>query len=169
MSTFDTWLDRWSLVTDGSPIRTAYSDLLPVLSDDVPAMLKVARTDEERRGASLLAWYAGAGAVRVFEMDGPALLMERPVGDQSLVDLSKNGRDDEATRILCETVRRLHAARDRPAPSELVPLDTWFGSPRSTTRISSAIRISSPPPRLLSSPAGSTSSRRRRIWRELHG
>jgi streptomycin 6-kinase len=42
----------------------------------------------------------GNGAVRVLEIDGPALLLERPQGNQSLVEMSKEGLDDEATRIL---------------------------------------------------------------------
>jgi streptomycin 6-kinase len=132
MTTFDLWLDRWSLTADGDPIRTAYSDLLPVVRNRVPAMLKVARTGEERRGASLLGWYAGDGAVRVLEIEGAALLMERALGDQSLVELSHNGRDDQATKILCATVRKLHTDRDRPPPEDLVPLDVWFRSLAST-------------------------------------
>ena len=75
MTAFDPWLDRWSLTADGGALRTAYSDLLPVVRNGVPAMLKVARTKEERRGASLLDWYAGDGAVHVLEIDGSALLM----------------------------------------------------------------------------------------------
>jgi streptomycin 6-kinase len=94
MTTFDPWLDRWSLVADGPPIHTASSDLLPVMRGGTPAMLKVARTDEERRGASLMVWYAGDGAVRVLESDGPALLLERLSGTASLVDMSARGFDD---------------------------------------------------------------------------
>jgi streptomycin 6-kinase len=130
--TFDPWLHRWSLTVDGSPIPTACSDLLPVVRNGVPAMLKIARTQEERRGASLLDWYAGDGAVRVLEIEGPALLMERPRGDQSLAELSHSDRDDQATKILCATVQKLHTHRDRPPPGDLVPLDVWFRSLTST-------------------------------------
>jgi streptomycin 6-kinase len=35
------------------------------------------------------------------------------------------GRDDEATRIICHTVARLHTPRDKPQP-ELIPLRQWF-------------------------------------------
>jgi streptomycin 6-kinase len=128
MATFDPWLDRWALEIDGSPIRTASSDLLPVLRDGAPAMLKIARTREEQRGASILKWYAGEGAVRVLEIDGPALLLERIRSNQSLADMSKGGHDDAATRILCATVKRLHAERAWAVPTNLVPLDTWFRS-----------------------------------------
>ncbi|HKC56584.1 MAG TPA: aminoglycoside phosphotransferase family protein, partial [Vicinamibacterales bacterium] len=77
-SVFDDWIDRWSLVADGPPIHTASSDLLPVVRGGVPAMLKIARTDEEHRGAALMVWYEGDGAVRVLETNGAALLLERP-------------------------------------------------------------------------------------------
>jgi streptomycin 6-kinase len=126
MDPFDPWLDQWALTIDGSPIRTASSDLLPVLRDGAPAMLKVAHSREEQRGASILTWFAGEGAVRVLEIDGPALLLERACGHQSLADMSKSGRDDDATRILCGAVRILHAARDRRPPSDLIPLAVWF-------------------------------------------
>jgi len=129
---FDVWVDRWSLTADGAPIRTAYSDLLPVVRNGVPAMLKIARTEEERRGASLSNWYAGDGAVRALEIEGPALLMERPRGNQSLAELSHSGHDDQATKILCATVQKLHTERDRPPPEDLVPLDVWFRSLAST-------------------------------------
>jgi len=94
-----------------SPTRTASSDLLPVRRDGAPAMLKIARTREEQRGASILQWYAGEGAVRVLEIDGSALLLERVRSDQSLAATSKSGRDDAATRILCAAVRTLHRTR----------------------------------------------------------
>lgn len=128
MTPFDPWLERWSLTADGAPIRTGYADLLPVLREGARAMLKIGRTPEERRGAALLDWYGGLGAVRVYDADGPALLMERPLATRSLVDLSRSGGDDEATRTLCATVNALHARRERALPPGLVPLDVWFRS-----------------------------------------
>ncbi len=128
MSVFDTWLRRWSLMADGASIVTTSSDLLPVLRNGQAAMLKVARSNEELRGASLMVWYEGNGAVRVLEIDGPALLLERPQGGQSLVKMSKEGFDDDATRVLCATVKRLHAERERAIPTNLVPVERWFGA-----------------------------------------
>ena len=54
MNTFDLWLHRWSLSVDGAPIHTASSDLLPVIRNGAAAMLKIARTEEERRGGVLI-------------------------------------------------------------------------------------------------------------------
>ena len=70
-------------------------------------------------------WWDGVGAARVLARHGDALLLERAMGSRSLSDYARNGRDDEATRIICATIATLHAQRDRALP-ELVPLQRWF-------------------------------------------
>ena len=49
-------LARWDLVPDGEPITTPSSLLLAVRHNGVPAMLKIAREEEERRGGALMAY-----------------------------------------------------------------------------------------------------------------
>jgi streptomycin 6-kinase len=122
---FDAHLARWGLTPDGEPVFTASSSLLPVRRRGAPAMLKVAHEAEERAGARLMAWWDGDGAARVLEHAGDALLIERAMGDGSLADMARAGRDDDASRILCAAAARLHAPRGRPPP-ELVPLAWWF-------------------------------------------
>ena len=123
---FTSFLERWNLTPDGNPVITPTSRLLPVRHGGVPAMLKVATHKEERRGGLLMAWWAGQGAARVFAQEGDALLMERAKGDgQSLAEFSQTGRDDEAIRIICLTVSKLHTAK-ACHPPELVPLSQWF-------------------------------------------
>ena len=124
--TFDDHLTRWGLTADGEPITTHSSDLLPVRHRGAPAMLKIAREAEERRGAAVLAWWGGEGAAQVLAHEGDALLLERATGGASLTELARTGGDDEASRILCAAVAPLHARRDRPPPRLLVPLDRWF-------------------------------------------
>jgi streptomycin 6-kinase len=51
--------------------------------------------------------------------------MERAQAGMSLADLTRGGRDDEASRIICSVLDQLHASRNRPLP-ELVPLTRWF-------------------------------------------
>lgn len=119
------WLGRWDLVPDGAPIETPTSVLLPVRRRGEPAMLKVAREEEERRGGCLMAWWNGEGAARVLAYDDPAILLERLDGQRSLAALVAAGRDDEASRILCDVLVRLHAPRRDPPP-ELAPLSHWF-------------------------------------------
>jgi streptomycin 6-kinase len=128
LSLFQPWLDRWGLRPDGAVIVGGYTGncLLPVIRDGAPAMLKIAHHEDERRGAAVMAWYAGKGAATVLAYEGEALLLERVIGAESLVEMAAGGRDDEATGILCAAAAGLHAPRDNPAPSSLVPLTTWF-------------------------------------------
>ena len=136
-SMVEEYLARWRLTPDGDPITTHSSIVLPVRRAPRSAsaagtaeeaeryMLKVARADEERAGARLMAWWDGDGAARVLAQEGDALLLERALGDGSLARMARTGRDDEASRILCAAAARLHAPRKRPPP-ELVPLERWF-------------------------------------------
>jgi streptomycin 6-kinase len=55
--TLDIHLARWDLVPDGEPIETPSSLLLAVRHNGVPAMLKIAREEDERRGGALMAWW----------------------------------------------------------------------------------------------------------------
>jgi streptomycin 6-kinase len=90
-------------------------------------MLKIALAPEEKDGAGLMQWYAGAGAARVLARDDDAVLLERARDAPSLARMVREGRDDEASRIICETVAALHTQRAAPPPT-LVPLDVWFGA-----------------------------------------
>lgn len=121
------WLERWNLSPDGEAIRTPSSDLVPVIWEGRPAMLKLARTGEEERGHSLMVWWAGRGAAQVYAHEGAALLMERLGARPSLAAWVEAGRDDEAGRILCGAVARLHEPRAAPWP-ELPTLGRWFRS-----------------------------------------
>ncbi|MDQ8023370.1 MAG: aminoglycoside phosphotransferase family protein [Moraxellaceae bacterium] len=122
---FSPWLKRWQLTPDGAPFSTRGSYLMPVRHAGQPAMLKVALDAEEQNGARLMHWWEGDGAARVLAHADNVLLMERATGEGSLFDMALDGRDDEASRILCATVARLHAPRERPPP-ELLPLEQWF-------------------------------------------
>ena len=126
---FQPWLGRWGLAPDGAPFETRFgSRLLAVRAGEAPAMLKIANGEEERRGADILAWFAGEGAVRILAHDDPALLMERAAGPRSLAAMARANADEDnaAMRILCRTAARLHVARAAPPPASLVPLEVWF-------------------------------------------
>ncbi len=79
-------------------------------------MLKVAVQEEERAGAALMIWWRGEGAARVLAHHGAALLLERAEGGMALAELACIGRDDEASRIMCEVASRLHAPRPGQPP-----------------------------------------------------
>jgi streptomycin 6-kinase len=94
---FSDYLERWGLNPDGKPIITATSKLLPVRVSGLPAVLKIAVLEEEKRGGLLMIWWEGSGAARVLAHGSDALLMERAQSGISLADLTRNGRDDEAS------------------------------------------------------------------------
>ena len=131
---FTPYLVAWSLVVDGPAITTPAASLLPVRYQGQPAMLKISTAAEEQAGYDVLQWWAGDGAVHVLARDGAALLMERAAGGPApstlttlttLTTLSAQGRDADATAILCSTIARLHAPRAAAKPA-LVPLPAWF-------------------------------------------
>jgi streptomycin 6-kinase len=122
---FQTYLARWHLVPDGAAITSHAGYLLPVRHRGKPAMLKLAKGDDERAGAAVLAWWDGDGAATVLARDHDAVLMERAEGMASLSDMARGGQDDEASRILCNVAAGLHRGRNKPLP-DLVPLQHWF-------------------------------------------
>jgi len=124
-SIFDRYLALWNLLPEGMPIVTPRARLLPVRSRHGAAMLKVATDPDETYGGLLLQWWDGRGAARLFAMDGNTLLLERAQGHRSLAALARDGRDDEATHIICDVIAELHEPRGQP-PRDLVPLAVWF-------------------------------------------
>ncbi len=127
---------RWELSSDGDPFVSLAGVLAPVAYRGQPAMLKIAHGEEEQRGAHVMVWWAGNGAARVLAHEGDALLLERAAGTTSLAAMVRDGRDDEASRILCAAAARLHAPRIAPLPETLVPLWQWFAAlhPAAETR-----------------------------------
>ena len=98
-------------------------------------MLKVTDEADERHGHLLMRWWAGNGAARVLAYDDGAVLLERATGPGSLVTLANEGKDQDATRIICGVARQLHAPRGAP-PQVLVPLS----APEARTTSSAAPR-----------------------------
>lgn len=60
---FTPWIERWGLIRDGEAFATRFgSRLLPVSAGGEAAMLKIAGSEEEERGAAPMEWWAGEGA-----------------------------------------------------------------------------------------------------------
>lgn len=123
---FNKYIMRWGLILDGEPLVTPSSKLLPVRYKKMPAMLKIARTAEEQNGGDLMLWWNGQGAASILAHDQNALLMERAMGENSLVKMVGRHQDDEASRIICSVATKLHAPKNKPLPPTLVPLSSWF-------------------------------------------
>lgn len=128
MRYFEPWLDHWGLEPDGPPTATRTGRFLPVLYRSRPAMLKVVTEPEERDGARVLTWWAGEGAVTVFDYYHDAVLLERATGPGSLAALARQGGDLEATRVLCRVAATLHAKDPADRPAAVVPLERWFAA-----------------------------------------
>src|SRR4051812_39897312 len=63
------YLRQWGLAPTGDLIVTRTSQLLPVLSQGQPAMLKVTEDTDERHAHLLMRWWAASGAARVLAYD----------------------------------------------------------------------------------------------------
>lgn len=110
------YMSRWHLISDGPDFETSTSDLKPVLTKDgAKAMLKVAKAHgKDELTALMLAHFDSHGAVRLLAEEGPASLMERATGPRSLKEMALSGDDQQATQIICATVRQLHSAIGLP-------------------------------------------------------
>lgn len=126
------WLDRWGLELVGRPPpggREPYpgaGEVAFVRRNDAQLVLKLlpAGSDEFQSAAALRHWN-GDGAVRVIEAAPGAVLLERAQPGEDLCALVRDGRDDEATHILCDVMARLN----QPAPPglSLRSVSDWGG------------------------------------------
>lgn len=120
------YIDKWELLPEGKIFQTHSSCLQAVSYKGLPAVLKVAVDIEEKRGALIMHWWDGNGAVKVLAIGDNALLMERATGKVSLAELSRAGHDDEASRIICKTARELHEYKRKQPLQLFIPLAEWF-------------------------------------------
>lgn len=75
---------------------------------EVPVVLKVLRREcDEWRAGEVLAAFGGGGVVCVHEHVPGAMLLERLTPGTPLVELALAGRDDEATDIVADVIRRM--------------------------------------------------------------
>ncbi|ANH80806.1 hypothetical protein A8C56_07285 [Niabella ginsenosidivorans] len=119
------YLQQWQLEPDGAYFFSYASLLQPVIYRHQKAMLKISLEEEEQFGGLLMQWWDGYGAAKVFQYTREALLLERITGHLSLKQIAANGRDDEATGVICATAKKLHQTRSKPLP-ELIDLNDWF-------------------------------------------
>ena len=99
------------LETETSVIAFGTQD--PTASDDRSVVLKVIKQPgDEWASGDILAIFNGHGVARVYEHEPGAVLLERLRPGNSLVDLTLNGRDEEATDILADVIQQMtaHAA-----------------------------------------------------------
>jgi streptomycin 6-kinase len=100
---------EWS-VSIGERFETETSVIAFGVRRDQSVVLKVIKqTGDEWRSGEILAAFNGNGVVRVYEHAPGAALVERLSPGNSLAEISLGGRDEEATNILADVIRRMSA------------------------------------------------------------
>lgn len=122
---------EWGLVVEDT-IETETSVIAFGARHSQSVVLKVIKKPgDEWRSGEVLATFEGRGVVRIYEHAPGAVLMERLRPGTSLVDLALNGKDEEATDILADVIRRMSTLEDtRQQPSPRIPsAPTWHPIP----------------------------------------
>ncbi|OQM77601.1 aminoglycoside phosphotransferase family protein [Manganibacter manganicus] len=99
------------------------------LADSTPAIVKALKpfddAEDELRGAHLLAWRDGVGAVRILAQHGRNMLLEY-AGETMLTHVLQGEGDNAASEIAAEVMAKLHSASSQPVPPDLQPLRERF-------------------------------------------
>jgi streptomycin 6-kinase len=89
-------------------------------SENQSVVLKVIRQPgDEWCSGNVLAAFNGQGVARAYEHEPGAVLLERLRPGNSLVDLTLNGRDEEATDILADVIQKMSAHASSMSSLEL--------------------------------------------------
>ncbi|HEY8166410.1 MAG TPA: aminoglycoside phosphotransferase family protein [Gemmatimonadaceae bacterium] len=107
--------------------------------EDQPVVIKIVRRPgDEWRSGEVLAAFHGNGTVRVIEQIEGAMLLERLTPGTPLVDMSIAGRDEEATEILADVIKKMASVRRAP---EWIPSAERWGRAFADYRTSSDQQI----------------------------
>ena len=101
---------KWGVAVS-STLETATSLIAYGGRGTQPVVLKVCRRNgDESRAGEVLEAFAGPGIVRVYAHHEDVLLLERLIPGTPLVSLVRSGKDEEATDILADVVRKIAPA-----------------------------------------------------------
>lgn len=118
------FLARWRLLPASEPFETATSTVQFVEQRGAPCVLKLARERSgEETSVSALLHFAGRGAVRVLAHEGTATLLQRAQPGTPLSRLVIEGRDDEATGVICDAIAALH--NHEPPATRFPTIEDW--------------------------------------------
>jgi streptomycin 6-kinase len=138
------YLTAWQLSNPQPLARTPTSHVYTVSWKSETVVLKLL-TDygwEEQRGALALHYFDGRGAVRLYQSDPTAQLLEYASGEE-LIALVERGDDQPATRIIANILEQLHAAPPGDRREGLLPLKDWFRELFNRAESDRAARVSS--------------------------
>jgi streptomycin 6-kinase len=102
---------QWNVMLDETR-KTATSVLGFGVRDEKRVVLKLTKVSDEAHAGKVLRVFGERGAVRVYEAETGAVLLERLEPGEQLVTLVKHGEDDQATAVLTQVIGKLvnHAA-----------------------------------------------------------
>lgn len=105
------YVTKWDLFLE-KEIKTFSATVCLGKQAGLPVVLKLPRlSSDEMRQEEVLRHFNGNGTIRVINSDGAVVLLERLVPGRHLIELTKAGRDNEATRIFCKITRQLHSVK----------------------------------------------------------
>lgn len=120
---------RWDLGPVEFLTQTACGHIYKTNRAGKPLILKIYTeigAEDEKHGAKLLELCKGKGAVEVIEKDDQAVLLEYCDG-MHLEELVEQGRDEEATQIIVQTLNKIHKIKP-PDASGFTPLSERFSA-----------------------------------------
>ena len=110
---------EWRVVYQ-TPFETESSVIAFGTRDKKAVVLKVVKQPgDEWLSGEILNAFDGQGVARVYEQAPGAVLLERLRPGNSLVDLTLNHRDEEATDILAKVIQQMSARASSMSPLEL--------------------------------------------------
>ena len=114
-------LALWRLEADGAHVQTVDGAVLFVRRGAERLVLKRVGNDERAQPRVLDHW-SGQGAVRLLEQADEVMLMERAWPGRPLSELVFEGRDNEATEVVCSVISALH---NDPPPDGFRTVEDW--------------------------------------------
>jgi streptomycin 6-kinase len=113
---------EWNVRID--EVRETQSSVLGFgVRDGRRVVLKLTKNaDDELHSGAVLRAFGGDGAVRVYQSEIGAVLLERLDPGEELVNLVRRGADDEATTILAQVIAKL---ANHTAPAECPAVADW--------------------------------------------
>jgi len=103
-----------------------------ILVSDASVTKTSDRSDEARRLHDVLRAFDGVAVVRPYEVVDRAVTMERLRPGYSAADLVAQGRDDEATAVIADVIRRMSPRDPPPGTKTVLDLASAFRHYRST-------------------------------------
>lgn len=112
---------EWNVVLDET--RETASSLLGFgVRDGRRVVLKLTKVNDEAHTGKILSAFGTNGAVKVYEAETGAVLMQRLEPGEQLVSLVRRGDDDEATKVLAHVIEKL---AHHEAPAECPTVSDW--------------------------------------------